>query len=219
MHYLQKAILDKLRYGQPLRYSDLMPEGIESSHFRYHLKQLTADGLVEKNDDQAYHLTDKGLREIDYLSANRTRPVRIPKVITYTLLTHSGQTLLYKKPKEPYRNLWGLIGGKIHFGEDAQYAAQREVYEKTGLSIGLPDFCGIADIIINKHGEPLSHAIAFVHKVDISDLPPHLPTELKPIDITKLDEHHLIPDLKLLLQAINDCGYPFVHQIRAELPA
>src|SRR3954470_370909 len=116
MHYLQKLILDKLRYHQPLTYSTLMPDGIESSHFRYHLKQLMTEKLVEKDDTQ-YVLTAQGYTTVDYLSRGRVKPVMTPKIITYTLITHQGALLLHHKDKEPYRGLLALYGGKVCFGE------------------------------------------------------------------------------------------------------
>jgi len=214
MHYLQKTILDKLRYEQPLAYTALMPEDIESSHFRYHLKQLIADGLIDKDQAGGYVLSNKGQREVDYLSNNRTTIIRTPKVITYTLLTHNSKVLLYKKPKEPYRNLWGMIGGKVHFGEDTQQAAKREVYEKTGMTVELPTFCGVADVVIYKDDEPLSHVVAYVYILDLQELPATLAHGLRLIDPAKLDAYDLIADLKPLLDGLHTSDLPFVKQIR-----
>lgn len=219
MHYLQKAILDKLRYESPLNYSALMPDGIESSHFRYHLKLLVSDGLVNKNADGHYGLTSKGEREVDYLSSGRTTIVRTPKAITYTLLTHQDRLLLYKKPKEPYRSLLGLVGGKLHFGEDAPQAAQREVHEKVGLTIPLPTLRGVADIIILEDTEPLSHVAAYVHTFVLPDLPAALPKDIHVVQAAELDAFPLAPDLHPLLEAIEtQVGTVlFVKQIRCQL--
>jgi ADP-ribose pyrophosphatase YjhB (NUDIX family) len=224
MHYLQKAILDKLRFEQPLNYAALMPEGIESSHFRYHLKQLMKDKLVTQIAEGAgkgrYLLTDKGEQEVDYLSQNRTTTIRTPKVISYTLLIHRGKLLLYKKPKEPYRGLYGLIGGKIHFGEDAAVAAKREVSEKTGLAIDPPDFCGTADIIIAKHGEPLSHVTAYVFAAELDRLPEEMPAELAAIAKDELSGFDVLPDVPLLLDEIEagqKAGKPFAAVLRCSI--
>ena len=213
MHYLQKTILDKLRHGQAFTYTALMPAGIESSHFRYHLKRLMTDGLVEKVDKGRYKLSHNGMQEVDYLSENRTTIIRTPKIITYTLLTFHSKMLLYKKPKEPYRNLWGLIGGKVHFGEDIQVAAKREVYEKTGFIIEPPSLCGVADILICKDGSPLSHAIAYVHRAELEKAPATLPGKLELVAQSELGAYDLMPDLQPIIACINASHLPFVQRL------
>jgi len=217
MHYLQKGILDRLRYEQPLTYTALMPDGLESSHFRYHLKLLMTDKLVVKDNNGHYRLSDAGQREVDYLSTNRVTSVRTPKVITYTLLIYGQQIVLYKKPKEPYRHLWGLIGGKVHFGEAIRASAQREVFEKTGLQVPLPTLRGVADIIIEKDGEPLSHVTAYVHSCVLDNLPQTLPPELAVIDYATVKQHLVIPDLPPLLEALQPNNKFFFKQLRCRL--
>lgn len=176
MHYLQKYILDKLRFEQPLNYSAMLPDNIESSLFQYHLKALVKDGLVQKQDDGAYALTHAGQAALEYMSVGRTTQVRMPKVITYTLLTHQGKLLLLRKQKEPYRNLLEPVGGKVHFGEEPQAAAQREVTEKLGLQLAeRPMLRGVADIIINKDGEPLTHMVVYMHTCELPAIPANLP--------------------------------------------
>ena len=41
--------------------------------------------------------------------------------------------LLIKRRKPPYRNYWGLPGGKIKAGEQIEKAAVREIKEETGI--------------------------------------------------------------------------------------
>jgi ADP-ribose pyrophosphatase YjhB (NUDIX family) len=220
MHYLQKIILDKLRYIPPLRYTALMPDGIESSHFRYHLKLLITAGFVNKSADGLYTLSDKGQREVDYHSDNRTTIIRLPKVITYTLLMCGDDLLLYKKAKEPYKGLLGLVGGKLHFGEDAQDAAAREIYEKTDLHIAPPSHCGTADILIYKDNEPLSHVVAHVYKADVAgllDASGALPSLLVQVGSEELNSYAVIPDLLPLLKHINEGAFPFTERLRCQL--
>ncbi len=213
MHFLQKTILDTLRYNPLMTYTHLMPEGIESSHFRYHLKQLMTAGLVEKNAADAYILTDKGQREVDYLSDKRTLPIRTPKVITYTLLTHGEVFFLLKKPKEPYRDLYGLIGGKVHFGEDVRAAAQREIFEKVGLPVALPDLCGVANIVISKGGKVHSDVVAYVHTLELTDLPGDLPPALINTTTHRVQALPLIPDAIPILHLLQSAKRPFVERL------
>ena len=51
-----------------------------------------------------------------------------------TLFIHKGRVLLLKRNGAPYSGTWGLPGGKIESGEDAQTAARRELREETGIS-------------------------------------------------------------------------------------
>ena len=43
--------------------------------------------------------------------------------------------LLVKRKNPPAKNLWAIPGGKIKPGERMQKAAEREIFEETGLSI------------------------------------------------------------------------------------
>ncbi len=171
MHHLQKYILDILRLSQPLSYSDMLPKGMESSHFNYHLKMLEKDGLVTRQARGIYALSHEGEAAVEYLSLDQLDPRRMPKVTTFTLITHKDHMLLLHKQKEPYRNMYELIAGKIHFGEHVSDAAQREMYEKVGLKIAKPHLAGVADVIINKDNAPLTHLIAYVHTLELDSLP------------------------------------------------
>lgn len=172
MHYLQKHILDELRVVPSARYSELNTENVESGHFRYHLSQLIKDGYIEQLARGEYRLSDQGRQLVDKLSSGRVNPHAMPKVITYTLLTNNKQVWLQKKPKEPYRGLYNMLGGKLHEGETATQAAGREVQEKAGLTVETPRLSGIFEIFINKDGELHTHVIAYVFcsHVDTQDL-------------------------------------------------
>lgn len=219
MHYLQKYILDRLRFEQPLSYSAMLPDNVESSLFQYHLKLLQKDGLVEKQGRGIYALTHEGQAALEYMSIGRTTQVRMPKVITYTLLTHKGQALLLRKQKEPYRNLLELIGGKLHFGESAEHAAQRDVHEKSGLSIPLPVLAGVANVMILQQGKPLTHMIVYVHTRELAALPQELPVTVQfyPTD-SLAGRDDLAPTTLPLLNAIAARGKtPFVLTLNVEL--
>ena len=87
MHIYQKNILDQLRQTPVMRYSQMQPDDVESSHFKYHLNQLIKDKLVEQKGRGLYGLTQTGQKAVDKLSSGRVNPHQTPKVITYTLLT------------------------------------------------------------------------------------------------------------------------------------
>ena len=51
--------------------------------------------------------------------------------------------LLIKREKPPFAGLWGLPGGKIHYGEHLDEAVKREVLEETGLRTAFRGLCGV----------------------------------------------------------------------------
>jgi ADP-ribose pyrophosphatase YjhB (NUDIX family) len=219
MHHLQKYILDRLRFEQPLSYSQMLPKGTESSQFMYHLKLLVGDRLVQKESRGVYMLTDAGKAALEYLSVNRHTPVRMPKVITYTLLTHQGKLVLLRKQKEPYRNLVEPVAGKVHVGENAEDAAQREVHEKLGLEIPKPQFAGVADTIITKDGEPLTHMTVYAHKHELTEMPANLHKEVVVGTLDSLPRKEFVPGAFELIQAIHDHAKPFTITIREKSEA
>jgi ADP-ribose pyrophosphatase YjhB (NUDIX family) len=167
MHLYQKHILDLLRSTETLRYSDLRPDDVESSHFKYHLDQLIKDGLVTRKDRGLYSLTTKGKASVDRLSRGRVNPNASPKVITYTLLQDDSSYYLLRKDKAPYLGLLNMVGGKVHNGESSEDAARREVREKTGLDIDKVQLAAIANIRIAEGDNLLTHAIAYVFTAQV----------------------------------------------------
>ncbi len=51
--------------------------------------------------------------------------------------------LLIRREKQPFVGLWGLPGGKIHYGEHLDEAVKREVLEETGLATAFRGLCGV----------------------------------------------------------------------------
>ena len=51
------------------------------------------------------------------------------------VVRHDNCFLLVKRANQPSRGRWAIPGGKIKLGETLQEAAQREVFEETGVII------------------------------------------------------------------------------------
>jgi ADP-ribose pyrophosphatase YjhB (NUDIX family) len=200
VHYIQKYILDDLRVVESERYAALNKHDVESGHFRYHLGQLISDGYVQQLERGLYALTTKGQTYVDSLSSDRIQPEKMPKVITYTLLTHDGKILLQPKPKHPYKDLLNMIGGKVHLGERTQDASIREVREKTGERIRDPQLRGIFEIRVDAGSELFTHAIAYVYQAGLDSMP----APLEAFDRSQLDgRSDLSPDLLPILDLID----------------
>ena len=63
------------------------------------------------------------------------------------------KTLMCKRTKEPYKNMYNLVGGKIEKENDGQSEAYRELYEETNISkedITLKHFMNIEYVVFDK---------------------------------------------------------------------
>lgn len=214
MHIFQKAIIDQLRANHTLRYSELLPDDVESGHFKYHLDQLVKDKLVSPQGRGIYGLTDKGKAFVDRLSEDKINPYQMPKVITYTLLKNGDDIFLYKKTKEPYRGLLNFVGGKMHVGETPDQASHREVAEKTGIHAQDGVARGVVDIRIYADGALLTHAVAYVFILAI-DTPSESLIRLKREQLqTRTD---LAPDFLSILALIDSSDRLFVTSLSIDL--
>ena len=72
--------------------------------------------------------------------ANRYPPA--PRVAVGAVVFRNKRVLLVRRGKAPARGQWAIPGGSVNLGESLQQAAQREVYEETGIRIaaGRPAF-------------------------------------------------------------------------------
>ena len=201
MHIYQKHILDRLRTAKKLRYSEMQPNGVESSHFKYHLDALARDGLVNRVDRGVYALTSKGQLTVDRLSENRVNPYETPKVITYTLMRKDDLYCLFRKRKEPFLGTLNMVSGKVHLDEDSFTAAKREVHEKAGIHLDDIQQQLVAEVRIRKGDKLISHFIAYVFTANITESNKNLEEYLLE-DLTMRDD--LAPDLLQILEAIND---------------
>ena len=202
----QKHIIDLLRVSDEQHYAQLQPEGVESSHFKYHLNQLIKDGYVEQKGRGVYALSAAGLAFVDTLSEASVVPEAGPKVITYSLLKNDTYYFLQTKQKEPYRGLINMIGGKVHIGETTTQAAIREVKEKAGLEMSGLEQLGVAEILIHGSGTLISHVIAYVYELTL----PADFTSPKLVSVLQSgvgDAASLAPDLLPIISASKQRGF------------
>jgi 8-oxo-dGTP diphosphatase len=67
-----------------------------------------------------------------------------------------GKVLLIKRGKPPGKGLWSLPGGKIEFGESAEAAAVRELFEETQVTAKLLQAMGPFEV---RRGEAVVYKI------------------------------------------------------------
>lgn len=133
-HHIQKHILGVLLRRHTARFRDMRPPRTDANLYSYHLTQLVKSKLVKKIDG-GYTLDTAGLVYTDRLNAEKLFVRQQPKIVTMLVIQNSeGDTLLQRRTKQPYIDMWTLPNGKIHI-DDASLlvAAQREAREKLGL--------------------------------------------------------------------------------------
>jgi len=201
-----------LRQQATMRYTELQPDGVESSHFAYHLQQLIKQGDVTHVSRGTYSLTAQGQAAVDRLSKGSVNPKAGPKVITYTLLKDDIYYYLQRKDKEPYLGLLNMVGGKVHLGEFTSEASKREVYEKTGLHISTTTLHGTAEISIMQQSQLISQVIAYVYSATITGL--DVPSNLIKIPAAEVTSQvDVAPDLLPLLNAVQTNNAYFALQL------
>jgi 8-oxo-dGTP diphosphatase len=137
--------------------------------------------------------SDQGLDQVRYQV--------VPRVLIF-LFDQQNRVLLLKG--SPQKRLWaGLyngIGGHIEAGEDILEAAQRELFEETGISDLSLDLCGQIMVDVS----PQVGVAIFVFKGEYhgTSLSPSDEGMLAWIDLVVLDSLQLVEDLPALLPKI-----------------
>lgn len=142
-----------------------------------------------------------------------------PKILNVVLcgIMNGGKLLLIKRRKPPYAGHWGLVGGKMEFGETLAMAAEREALEETQLNADFHRLEGIVNETLVEDGRVVAHFVIFVCRLTASEAE-HVASEegelcwFTPEQIVA-EESHVIPtDFRMihtmLFKAAN--GVPFV---------
>lgn len=81
---------------------------------------------------------DKGRTLEEFLAAYRPGDYPRPSLTADAIVfTHDRQLLLIKRANHPYIDCWALPGGFVGEKESCSAAAERELKEETGLSLGV----------------------------------------------------------------------------------
>lgn len=91
-------------------------------------------------------------------------------VVIFLFTKDFKKVLMIKRNKNPYKNCWNGIGGKIEEGENEIQAAIRECNEETGIKLNNPKLfmtCIYPETNKENQGVNLSVLYDFVDKVDI----------------------------------------------------
>jgi len=69
------------------------------------------------------------------LSPERKEYPDQPRVAVGAIVFKDNQVLLVRRGKPPARDLWAIPGGSVEIRETLQQAAEREIFEETGITI------------------------------------------------------------------------------------
>lgn len=139
LHPAHVAILHVLLFRPDARFAELQKASkLSSDHFNFYLKQLLDEVFVAKNDDGAYHLTQKGKEFANRFDTDERKVERQPKVAVCLMIRRDdGKQLVQQRLKQPFYGYWGRPTGKIRWGETILESAARELMEETGLEADL----------------------------------------------------------------------------------
>ncbi len=138
IHPIQTLILRELLFKPSASYSEIQKlSGLDSDHFKFHLKRLVETGYVEKLSS-VYKLTVSGKEYANKIDTDQNTIERQPKsavilVITRQVGDHQ-EFLVQERLKHPYFGFWGFASGKVRWGETILTTASRELKEETGLT-------------------------------------------------------------------------------------
>lgn len=137
LHKVQASILRELLFANGTNFAALNKLGLENHHFTFHIKRLTAEGIVEKKGNK-YYLTQKGKLYANKLDVDSLDMEKFgtPSVAVTARRVINGQVhyLVHHRLKEPFYGYYGFVNGKIRFGEYSKDTARRELQEETGLT-------------------------------------------------------------------------------------
>lgn len=138
IHAAQTAILRDLLFHPSANFATLQKTtGLDSDHFKFHIKRLLELGYVSKTDD-GYTLTTKGKEYANKLDTDSNTMERQTKTaaLLVAVREHEGQlqVLVQERLKQPFYGFWGRPTGKIRWGETIIEGAERELLEETGLT-------------------------------------------------------------------------------------
>lgn len=139
IHSAQTAILRDLLFHPSATFATLQKTtGLDSDHFKFHIKRLLELGYVEKKADGYYTLTIKGKEYSNKLDTDSNTIERQTKTAALLVIVRDNdgemEVLVQERLKQPFFGFWGRPTGKIRWGETIVEGAQRELLEETGLT-------------------------------------------------------------------------------------
>lgn len=192
-HFIERYIFKSLAFTASARFASMRPPRVDSNLYTYHLSKLLKLGYITKND-RDYSLSPKGLAYVDRLSFDTLKPALQAKINTGIILkTLDRRIVLTKRRRQPFIEKWGLPMGKLH-AEDKNIlnAAERELFEKTGLSLDGLEHIGDVYLRFLMDEQLISNAFChfFGRQIDIDAVNPE--DGIRLVSINSLSDDNII---------------------------
>lgn len=97
-----------------------------------------------------------------------TIPLGIKKIATLCVLRQGTNLLLLKRLKEPNKDMYTPVGGKIEPFETPEQGVIRETFEETGIKVDQVKFCGI----LTETSPTKYNWLSYVYVADIDHISP-----------------------------------------------
>ena len=160
-HELERKIILKLIHTPTAGFNELWGKEGESNTFAYHLGKLEGRGLVAKNKEGLYQLTEEGKKLSGFIEGDTGKRAEFP-IFSHVLLVQDGDKwLCQKRLKEPFFGYWGFVSGKINFGQNLFECATRDLMEEAGLTATDWTFKAIEQVKTYENGKLLHHHYLF----------------------------------------------------------
>lgn len=142
--------------------------GIHSNKLSYQLNLMKEKNFVI-NTDGEYSLSIESQRLIPYFSQIFKKEVGVlPVILGIVKNTDNNKILLIQRKKMPYKDYWGLFGGKQISGETIPETIEREIFEEAGIKAQFKKYNGIVYERLKENNQ-FKHSFLFIITSLITD--------------------------------------------------
>jgi ADP-ribose pyrophosphatase YjhB (NUDIX family) len=155
----RKKIFEQFLYNKKLRFNEIEKlSGIRSNELAYFLQKLVDEGTVVKDDD-VYRLSEQAVKYIPFFIDSPEKISPLP--CNLVACVEGGRILLWKRGKFPYKDMWGLPGGRIRLHERVEETSKRLLKD---IAFVDAEVVGVNALVNEKHviDDELKHGFLIV---------------------------------------------------------